>query len=164
MSGKSKKKKNKQEQIQQQPAADRSLTRAWYKLGGETEQTLLSAIEAQQNGIELDRDTKRELAGKLGLTFAVAQRGQDHKGNIIVDAVFPSTFSYPLSAKHAFYMHCPIGVRKGGETAHFVPADSERLSEEDSLRLESTLFNGWGGSVPITQRAAVTLTSSDGPQ
>ncbi len=124
----------------------------WFRLGGTSKDAILRSIELNDTQ-NAEKQELSDLAGRLGLKFLVA-RTDTFYGH---SAHTPEVFASPFPNEDEFYMMCPIGDgRKDGQT-HFVPEDATELEHEDISKLESALFNAWGGHIPIIRKEPIPL-------
>ena len=132
----------------------------WYVLGGKSKEAILRSIELNTTEEQTNKSELNDLAGTLGLKFAVA-RSDTYFG---YSAHCPEIYASPLPNENEFYMMCPIGNgRKDGETS-FVPEDAEEISEEKIKDITSILFSAWGSSLPILRQDPVPLQQNDPQQ
>ena len=132
----------------------------WYVLGGKSKEAILRSIELNTTDEQIDKSEFDDLAGTLGLKFAVA-RSDTYFG---YSAHCPEIYASPLPNENEFYMMCPIGDgRKDGKTS-FVPEDAEEISEEKIKDITSILFSAWGSSLPIIRQDPVPLQQDDPQQ
>lgn len=128
----------------------------WYRLGGTSKDAIQRSIELN-DAENVDKGELDDLAGRLGLKFAVARTDTMYG----YSAHTPEVFASPYPNEDEFYMMCPIGGgRKDGETS-FVPEDATELSDDEAEKLTNGLFNAWGGHVPIVHKEPIPLQPAE---
>lgn len=129
----------------------------WYILGGKSKQAILRSIEMNEDTNNINKSELNDLAGTLGLKFAVARSDKFYG----YSAHCPEIYASPIPNENEFYMMCPIGDgRKDGKTS-FIPEDAKEISDDKIEKITSMLFGAWTSSTPIIRKDPIPLQQND---